>query len=212
MENEPVLVDIKDVTKINAGDAHSLFLTYAGKVKACGDNSRGQCALPDSKPRSSRPKTIQDLKGVDIVSIDCRTTSLAMSSERSIFIWGPMAEKDLFAPVWVQDLDSIKITEAAVAEEEILIVENRSVVWKLYWDDDLQDIKLDRLSNVRKRFINKISAGPNFFIALDNRQNPDKASKQLTTPLSPMAAMSNKIPRTAERKKRPRSRPKSKTV
>lgn len=168
-EIEPVLVDIKDVTKIKAGDSHSLFLTYDSKVKACGDNSRGQCALPDTKERSSKPKTVRDLKGVDIVSIDCRTTSLAISSERSVFVWGPLGDKDLFAPVWVQDLDSIKVTEAVVSDEEILLVENRSVVWKLYWDSELQDIKLDRLSNVRKRFINQISAGPNFFIALDNR-------------------------------------------
>ena len=63
-----------------------------------------------------------------------------------------MAEKDRFSPIWV--LDTLKVTSASVADEEILLVENRSNIWRLYWDEEIGDIKLDRLSNARKRFIN----------------------------------------------------------
>lgn len=66
--------------------------------------------------------------------------SLALSVEKSVFIWGPLGNQDLTAPVWIQDLDQIPITSAAVGHDEIILIEDHTEIWKLVWDETAFDV------------------------------------------------------------------------
>ena len=54
--------NISGVTKISAGDTHSIFLSSDGTVYVCGNNSDGQLGLNNATNKFS---TVQQVKGVD---------------------------------------------------------------------------------------------------------------------------------------------------
>ena len=120
-----------------------MFLSEDNEVFVCGDNSQGQCACKITKEHMPKPKFIKELEGVEVKDIDCKNLSLALASDGSVFVWGPLGTQDLRQPVWVQDLINMNVTKAVVGREEILIVENKSDLWNLTWNGT--DLNLSRL-------------------------------------------------------------------
>lgn len=102
-----------------------MFISYKGTVYACGENLRGQCAQDLKHEYVVKPKKVRDLEGLRIRFVDCKSLSMAISTEGRVFIWGPFGSQDLFQPVWIQDLENCEITSGAVGNNEIVLIEKK---------------------------------------------------------------------------------------
>ncbi|MDR2081495.1 MAG: hypothetical protein LBP54_06365, partial [Campylobacteraceae bacterium] len=77
----------KNITAIIAGFYHSLALSVNGRVYAVGSNDSGQLGLGDSNDRNVFTE-VADLKDKNIIAIDARGHSLALSDEGRVYAAG----------------------------------------------------------------------------------------------------------------------------
>ncbi|KAK9811244.1 hypothetical protein WJX72_000524 [[Myrmecia] bisecta] len=78
------------VSQVAAGHYHTLFLTQAGNVWACGRNHRGQLGVSGAAACDVRhPIKIPELAGADVVSIAAGAEhSLAVTRGGEVYSWG----------------------------------------------------------------------------------------------------------------------------
>lgn len=72
-EKPTLIPDLQHVNIIQAacGRNHTLFLTDAGVVYACGDNKSGQCGIGNNSMQSVMKPTRINYRGAPIIKVSC---------------------------------------------------------------------------------------------------------------------------------------------
>eukprot|EP00762_Andalucia_godoyi_P005947 ANDGO_00053.mRNA.1 Ultraviolet-B receptor UVR8 len=101
------------------GRNHTIFLSDAGQIWVCGQNTNGQCGIPTTESREvDVPIRIQSLVGKHIISITSGSSHcLALDTLGRIWAWGSGNSgrlgcgdsKDRYEPVLVEGLQAVKV-------------------------------------------------------------------------------------------------------
>lgn len=102
-------------------------------------------------------------------------TSIALTYEGEIFIWGPSPVGDLLEPLRLDDIKE-NIIEASVGEESIALISENGYVWTMgnnAWgelgtgDRKLKE-KPSKIATMKNNPAQAVSCGADFMIAYDN--------------------------------------------
>ncbi|XP_042288178.1 RCC1-like G exchanging factor-like protein isoform X2 [Thunnus maccoyii] len=127
------------VIQVACGQDHSLFLTEAGKVYACGWGADGQTGLGHHKVSSSPVEVGGDLAGVEVQQIstygDC---SLAVSRDGQLYGWGNSEYLQLASVTEATQINSPrhlplkgcgKVVQAACGGTQVAIINEKGEVF-----------------------------------------------------------------------------------
>lgn len=178
------------LVEIAAGAAHSLFLGYDGTLYVTGSNSYGQLGTGSASLSTPAPLdffTRDDIKFNKISASN--NLSAAITTTGHLFVWG-----EGFGDTPKEVETSEQITNVTVGERFVLALDSKGKIWS-FGENEGGELGLGdfeqrpypcEVKELGRRFIEHVSAGRNFAIALGRRKVGVKETRQRSS--SPLKA------------------------